>query len=69
MKKYLSPMLVAVVLAISVSETRADWQVWTMTETARVLRDVPVGHGTAVKLTAARNEWESFQVLKDEVEF
>ncbi len=63
MKKFLSLIFVAIVFLVSVSETRADWQVWTVTETARVLRDAPAGHGSAVKLASARNEWESFQIL------
>jgi len=41
----------------------ADWHVWTVSDTRRVLRDEPAGSGTAVKLAAARNEWESFQIL------
>jgi hypothetical protein len=42
---------------------RAEWQVWTLTRTERVLRDAPAGSGTAVRLAAARNESESFQIL------
>src|SRR5512135_362526 len=42
---------------------RADWQVWTLTETRHVLRGDPPGTATAVKLAAARNEWVSFQIL------
>ncbi len=43
----------------------ADWQVWTVAETRRVLREeLPhAQEGMAVKLAAARNEWESFQIL------
>jgi hypothetical protein len=41
----------------------ADWQVWTVQDTRRVLREDPAGTGLAVKLAAARNEWESFQIL------
>ena len=56
--------IAAVVLTgILVSPGLADWQVWTTTETVRVLRDAPAEQGRAVKLAAARNEWESFQVL------
>jgi len=40
----------------------ADWQVWTVTETRRVLREAPPGSGFSVQLAAARNEWESFQI-------
>lgn len=46
-----------------VATAAADWQVWTVTETRRVLRSGPAGHGTSVELCAARNEWESFQIL------
>ena len=52
----LAPLLVA-------SAARADWHVWTVKETVRVLRDAPAGTAKAVSLAAARNEWESFQIL------
>jgi len=41
----------------------AAWQVWTCRDTVRVLRDEPVGKTKNVVLAAARNEWESFQIL------
>src|SRR6266702_216759 len=41
----------------------ADWRVWTETETRHVLREDPPGTGHTVKIAAARNEWESFQIL------
>ena len=41
----------------------AEWRVWTVQDTRRVLREEPSGRGTEVKLAAARNEWESFQIL------
>jgi len=42
---------------------RAEWQVWTVTGTVRARRDTPPGEGRAVRLSAARDETESFQVL------
>ena len=54
----------AVLLMLSVWSTcRADLQVWTRTTTERVLREDPAGEGVEVTLAAARNEWESFQIL------
>lgn len=53
----------AMISVVAADRARGDLQVWTMTETRRVLREVPAGSGTAVKLAAARNEWESFQIL------
>src|SRR6266851_4428862 len=41
----------------------AGWRVWTETETRHVLRDEPPGTGHTVRIAAARNEWESFQIL------
>ena len=41
----------------------AELAVWTVAETKRVLRGDPPGDGKAVRLAAARNEWESFQIL------
>ncbi|NQU24247.1 MAG: DUF4091 domain-containing protein [Candidatus Nealsonbacteria bacterium] len=53
----------AFVCAVSTVETYADWQVWTVAETRRVLRRQPAEEGRWVNLAAARNEWECFQVL------
>ena len=36
---------------------------WIMRDTVRVLRDEPAGSTKNVALAAARNEWESFQIL------
>jgi len=41
----------------------ADLHVWTLTRTERVLRSSSPGDSHEVKLAAARNEWESFQIL------
>jgi len=59
-----------VLMAMSV-EALADWQVWTLAETRRVLRDEPstslgpgpAGQSVEVKLAAARNETRGFQIL------
>lgn len=45
------------------SSAWAEWHVWTETRTVRVNRETPAGTNRAVQLAAARNEWESFQVL------
>jgi hypothetical protein len=60
-----NPRFLLLVLAFIVAgrEARADWHVWTVTETRRVLRDAAPEDRPAVKLAAARNEWESFQIL------
>ena len=42
---------------------RAEWSVWTLSETRHVLRGDPPGAGAGVKLGAARNECVSFQIL------
>jgi len=41
----------------------ADVKIWIETETVRVLRHNKPGASRAVNLSAARNEWESFQIL------
>jgi len=51
------------VLSLTLSSARGNWHVWAVGETARVLRSAPPAQGTAVTLHAARNEWESFQIL------
>ena len=48
---------------VIIAPTYADWNVWTLTGTERVLRSNPPGDSHEVKLAAARNEWESFQIL------
>ena len=56
-------LLWCVVALAAARPARGDWEVWTLTHTERVLRDAPAGKGVAVRLAAARNEWESFQIL------
>lgn len=63
MKTYLCCLLCGLFAVMAAGNARADWHLWTLTETKRVLRDEPAGTGTSVKLQAARNEWESFQIL------
>ncbi|HWH71156.1 MAG TPA: hypothetical protein VNT26_17345 [Candidatus Sulfotelmatobacter sp.] len=45
------------------SLARAELRVWPLTETRHVLRSEPPGSGSSVQISAARNEWVSFQVL------
>ena len=42
---------------------RAEWHVWTVTETRHILRSEPPADNTNVTLAGARNEWVSFQIL------
>jgi hypothetical protein len=55
--------LVVFWLTFGTSIAGAEWHVWTVTETRRVLREDPAGESLAVRLSAARGEWESFQIL------
>jgi len=55
-------VLCSVVLA-ACGEAAAGWQVWTLSETRRVLRDEPAGSGTSVDVSGGNNEWVSFQIL------
>jgi len=63
MKPYVALMLLVFGYAAATREALADWRVWTVVETRRVLRDEPAGDDASVRLAAARNEWESFQIL------
>jgi hypothetical protein len=56
-------VLALLALLIWAEPAVAEWQVWTVTETRRVLREDPAEMSPAVNIAAARNEWESFQVL------
>jgi len=59
-------VLIGVILVFAaVRAIAAEWQVWTLTQTRRVLRDEPAAQQELrpPKLAAARNEWESFQIL------
>lgn len=56
--------LLAAVLALTAARVGlAEWHVWTVTDTRRVLREDPAEPLAPVALAAARGEWESFQVL------
>ncbi|MGA2502053.1 MAG: glycoside hydrolase domain-containing protein, partial [Tepidisphaeraceae bacterium] len=44
-------------------QAAADWHVWTLTETRHVLGGDAPGGSSSVQIAAARNEWESFQIL------
>ncbi len=64
MVKRLVPGLFLVCLpCVLASAACGDWHVWTVTPTVRVLRDALPGEGRQVRLSAARNETESFQIL------
>ena len=63
MKRMTGCLLCALLLLAAGRDARGGWDVWTVAETRRVLREDPAGTGTTAKLAAARNEWESFQIL------
>jgi len=58
-----SPLLAALLCLAAAGVARAEWRVWTVTDTRHVLRSEPPATDTTVKLGAARNEWVSFQIL------
>jgi hypothetical protein len=47
----------------AVGDSRADWQVWTVVQTRRVLRDEAAGPVVEARLAVARNQWRGFQIL------
>ncbi|MEW6356969.1 MAG: DUF4091 domain-containing protein [Planctomycetota bacterium] len=61
-KKRLLLGCVAIVLLVARVDG-ADVKIWTMARTERVLRDAPAQSTIAVNMAAAKNEWESFQIL------
>jgi hypothetical protein len=63
MKTFLCCLLCGLFSIVAAGRAQADWRLWTLTQTKRVLRDDPPGTAASVKLQAARNEWESFQIL------
>ncbi len=63
MRKSVVILSAALLLCMPARSAFSRWHVWTMTQTKRVLRDAPPGEVIAVNLSAARNEWESFQIL------
>jgi hypothetical protein len=63
MKSNSSPLLAALLSLAAAGVARAEWRVWTLTETRHVRRSEPPANGATVKLGAARNEWVSFQIL------
>jgi len=56
-------LLVGVWAIAMASPARAELQVWTTTQTVRLLRSAPPGDSLGVVMAAAGNEWESFQIL------
>jgi hypothetical protein len=63
MKLNSSPLVAAWIVFVAAGLARADWRVWTVSETRHVLRSEPPAASTAVKLGAARHEWVGFQIL------
>lgn len=64
MRRYVARALVCfIVLPLLVCEGRGEWHVWTAGPAVRVRRDAPPEEAKAVRLAAARNETESFQIL------
>ncbi len=63
MKVLLRVMLPSILVLAITAGASAQWRVWTVSETRRVLREDLPENGVAVRLGTAKNEWESFQVL------
>ncbi len=63
MKFHRFPWLTVLVCLSAACAPKAKWDVWTVTETRRVLRDELPAASLAVDISAARNEWVSFQIL------
>ena len=63
MIRFASLLFAIVVFAAMPGQAGAECRVWTVTETARVLRDAPAASGNSARIAAAGNEWESFQIL------
>ena len=63
MKTRFSPFLSALLFLAVAHVARAEWHVWTATETRHVLRSEPPASRATFRLSAARNEWVSFQIL------
>ncbi len=59
----MTPALCLAITAIPPAADGSDLKVWVETRTVRVRREDPPGAGLSVRLSAARNEWESFQIL------
>lgn len=55
--------ILPLITCLAVTNSNAEWQVWTCRDTVHVLRDEPTGKTSNAILAAARNEWESFQIL------
>lgn len=55
--------IVLAIVLLAAMNSHAACQIWTCRDTVHLLRDEPAGKAKNVALAAARNEWESFQVL------
>ncbi|MCX5673279.1 MAG: DUF4091 domain-containing protein [Planctomycetota bacterium] len=56
-------IMVVLAMAALAAAAQAEWKVWTLAQTRRVLRDEPAGTGKDAALRLARNEWRGFQIL------
>lgn len=59
----MKPLLAALIAAVFPVGVMGELTVWTVQGTVRLNRDAPAGAERSVRLSAARNEWESFQIL------
>ena len=55
--------LLCLMFMFSCDLVKAEWNVWTVTDTRHVLRGELPGSERAVSVRAASNEWVSFQIL------
>lgn len=63
MNAYSTLRLVVALPALVAASASAELRVWTVTETRHVLRSELAGNNTTARVSAARNEWVSFQIL------
>lgn len=63
MKAKLASCLLFATSMLITSTLRAESKVWVESGSVRLLRDASAGKSTSISLTAARNEWESFQIF------
>ncbi|MCY3019600.1 MAG: DUF4091 domain-containing protein [Planctomycetota bacterium] len=61
--KPLALLLPCLLASLAAVVSAGELRVWTVTETRHVLRGDPAEELKPVKLAAARNEWQSFQIL------
>ncbi len=58
-----APLTILLGILVVISSAQAELRLWSVDSLTRVSRNEPVGERKSISISAARNEWEPFQVV------